>query len=473
MPNLSASDMRNIASSGPYAGMKRPDIFEAKIKDKRPFKLNNNSGKELIGIEFDKKTETLTYYEKTDPKKNPKSVKRTSIFKDSDFGGGSGSGGGADVTAQTESLQCYYCSYVFNKARSKVNAVSFDDLKSTASYAHTDVSLDNAYNKGPADWIATDVYIKTANKLWEKFGSRTGGKKVHFHRGSKFMKNIYNAKATCHKKDKESSTPQAPGSFSHDKWNPGDIWMTTLSADSLPLDKFTDSWGQLNGEVLRLAGGGVTGTGPVTLLGISLKRIGATQQTAKLDEFSTPQQMAARKSYTWQGYKYGKTGDFFGSQDIYMTIDGKEVQFRTFGGDTSWQGEIKGASAAGGKIGGGNVDFYCQKVFKKSIWGNKAGEAQFLAESKTSNFKYNETIYELYKKHNKGGSPTKPEIPKDQFMALLSEQEPNFLNSKIICMKFLDIIMAGNSKDRNAFATELFRYASSDTDQSSYFVKLY
>jgi hypothetical protein len=58
-------------------------------------------------------------------------------------------------------------------------------------------------------------------------------------------------------------------------------------------------------------------------------------------------------------------------------------------------------------------------------------------------------------------------------MALLSEQEPNFLNSKIICMKFLDIIMAGNSKDRNAFATELFRYASSDTDQSSYFVKLY
>jgi hypothetical protein len=156
-----------------------------------------------------------------------------------------------------------------------------------------------------------------------------------------------------------------------------------------------------------------------------------------------------------------------------MTIDGKEVQFRTFGGDTSWQGEIKGTSAAGGKIGGGNVDFYCQKVFKKSIWGNKAGEAQFLAESKTSNFKYNETIYELYKKHNKGGSPTKPEIPKDQFMALLSEQEPNFLNSKIICMKFLDIIMAGNSKDRNAFATELFRYASSDTDQSSYFVKLY
>ena len=52
------------------------------------------------------KTETLTYYEKLDPK-DPKTAKRSQIFKDADFGGGSGSGGGADDTKYTESLQWF------------------------------------------------------------------------------------------------------------------------------------------------------------------------------------------------------------------------------------------------------------------------------------------------------------------------------------------------------------------------------
>ena len=56
---------------------------------------------------------------------------------------------------------------------------------------------------------------------------------------------------------------------------------------------------------------------------------------------------------SYEGFRYGKVGDFFSSQDIYMYMSGQEVQFRTFSGDSAWQGEIKGTSAAGGKIGGG------------------------------------------------------------------------------------------------------------------------
>ena len=48
---------------------------------------------------------------------------------------------------------------------------------------------------------------------------------------------------------------------------------------------------------------------------------------------------------------------FFSSQDIYIETNSGEIQFRTFGGSTSWQGEIKGTAAAAGKIGGGNVNF--------------------------------------------------------------------------------------------------------------------
>lgn len=475
MATLSSSDMTKIASSGDYAGSKRPDIFDLKIKDKKTFRLTSKTGKEIVGVDYDKKTETLTYYEKGRPSGELKTVKRTQIFKDGDFGGGAGSGGGAEDTAKTESLQCFYCAYVFNKAKKKVTAVSFADLKSVAQYAKTDINLDTAYNKGPASWIETDVYIKTANKLWEKFGRRVSGS-VYFHRGSSFMSNVYKAKQDCHNKDKDSEIPQAPGSFSNDKWNPGDIWMSTLQPTAKPLENFTNSWGELNGEVLRLAGGGVSGTGTVSLLGISLKRIAATANEAKLQEFSTPELMAARETHTWQNWSFGKTGKFFDSQDIYVRISGKEVQFRTFGGDTSWQGEIKGAAAAGGKIGGGNVNFYTKKVFGKDIYNGKSGktaESQFLSEIKQPAFNYNQKLYDAYKKHNKDSKPSQPEMTKDEFMSQVSSQSSNFTNSKIICLNFLDAVMSGTAQQRNEFATELFRYASSDTDQSSYFVKLY
>ena len=476
MATLSSEDMRKNASSGDYAGTKRPDIFAKKIADNKTFRLVTANGKEIYGIEYDKKTETLTYYEKNDPKKNPKTIKRTQIFKDKDFGGGSGSGGGADDTKYTESLQCYYCSYVFNYATSHpCKSVSDAQLKNAASYAHTDVTLADCLSKGPANWVETDVYLKTANKLYEKFGNRVTGK-VRFHRGSRFMKNVYAAYKDCKAKDAASGTPQAPGSFSDDKWNPGDIWMSTLSAEATPFANFTESWGELNAKVLELAGGGVNGTGRVSVLGISLKKIPATQVNAKLDEFSTPEQMASRKSYAWSKWSWGKTGKFFDSQDIYATISGKEVQFRTFGGDTSWQGEIKGQAAAGGKIGGGNVNFYAKKVFGKDIYMGKTGrtaEKQLLTEAKNSSFKLDEKLYEGYKRHNNNSSPKVAEISKSAFMTEVKEMDYNCKNSKLICILLLDAVMSGTEQDRNKFATELFRYASSDTDQSSYFVKLY
>lgn len=464
--------MKKAASSGPYAGMERPDIFLAKIKDGKTFRLGTSSGKEIVGISYDKKKEILSYYEKNNKKKMGTAT-RSQIFKDKDFGGGSGSGGGAADTARTECLQCYYCSYVFNKAKKEITHADIEDLKKTAQYAHTDISLKNAWEKGPSDWIETDVYIKTANKLWKSIKGRTSGN-VHFHRGSTFMSNLYKAKKKCQKIDKDSGDPQAPGSFSDDKWNPGDIWMSTLSPSSQPLKDFTDSWGKLNAEVLRLAGGGVKGSGKIQLLGISLKRIAKTQKEAKLQEFSTPEMIKQRPSYKWESYSYGKTGNFFDSQDIYVTISGKQVQFRTFSGDTSWQGEIKGIAAAGGKIGGGNVNFYCNKIFNKTFFKPvRNGEKVLLNEFKNSSYGYDSKLYELYKKHRTGGRNTKPEIPLNKFKSMLNEQTSNFTNSKMICMLFLDIVMGGTQKQRNALATELFRYASSDTDQSSYFVKLY
>lgn len=465
MPTLSADDMRKSSSAGDYAGQSRLDIFDLKIKDKKPFVIGSSaSGTKVVGISYDRKSEILTYQSN----RQTKEARRSQIFKDKDFGGGGGSGGGAADTALTESLQCFYNAYVFNVKKGACKSVSPTQLKSASKFAHTDKSLTDCLNKGPADWIETDVYIKTANKLWEKYGRKmTRNGAVHFHRGSPFMNSLYSAKAECHKIDKNSDDPQAPGSFSHDKWNPGDIWATTFGALEKPLAESTSSWGELNAEVMKLAKAG-------KLLGISLKKIGkSTPATAK--EFNTPKQMANKDTFTYNSFKYGKTGDFFSSQDIYIDTSGGEVQFRTFGGDTSWQGEIKGGAAAGGKIGGGNVDFYCKQVFNNDIYNGKGSEKAFLASIK-SDKKWPSKAYQLYKKHNSKSKPSIDIVSEKVFLQEWAnhEQGDNFRMSKSICLMFLEAFAStGASKSKqHDLITKMFRYASSDVDQSSFFVKI-
>ncbi len=210
------------------------------------------------------------------------------------------------------------------------------------------------------------------------------------------------------------------------------------------------------------------------LLGISLKKIASTQASAKLVEFNSPKQRSKRESYTFKGYTYGKTGDFFSSQDIYLRTSEGDVQFRTFGGETSWQGEIKGGAAAGGKIGGGNVDFFTKQVLGDGIYTPFNDERTLLAWVRKNDSKaYRLKLWDLYKKHNKGSSKSKPLLSQKEFIEKLRDKDFKFKNSKIICLEFIDTLAKGNKKKKDEFTTKMFRYAQSNVDQSSYFVKLY
>jgi len=388
----------------------------------------------------------------------------TKLFKGKDFGGGAGSGGGAEDTKFTESMQCYFCSYVFNVTRKKIDDATPKELERGAKYVQATKGLSDCWINGPSDWIESGVYVKTANKLWEKFGSKFKGD-VYFHRDSGFMKGVYAAKDATHAIDRKSEKPQAPGSFSADKWNPGDIWASTFPPNSKPLIESTTSWGELNSKVVEYSG---YRSGETKLLGISLKKIGTSSQ-AHLTEFNKPNK--PKLNYKFQSYTYGKTGDFFSSQDIYVATSQGSVQFRTFGGEKSWQGEIKAGAAAGGKIGGGNVDFYCKQIFQKGIYGKYDTERGLLAHIKSSKT-IGEEVYEQYLRHNNSSKPNKPVISKAEFMTEWSQKDYKFINSKVICMNFLDVIMSGTQKQRDEFTTKFFKYAQSDIDQSSYFVKI-
>jgi hypothetical protein len=406
-----------------------------------------------------------------------KDYKISDLKKSKDFGGGGGSRGGSDLTSITESGQCYIASLVFNVKRKEITweSLNLTDIKEAAKYVDTgDTSLEDVLEQSPSEWVRS--YVNVANYLFKNYKMKAG-KKVYFHRDSALHKKIFKFKKTVLDKDKASDTPQAPGSFGDDKWNPGDIWMTTygLKAESLP-DLPTDSWSALNKEIYRLAK-------EKEVLGVSLKKI---ERNVKSDEYNIPG--TKKQSYKFNGFMVSpenlKQGQvpFFSSIDCYLYIGDGRVQFRATSGSASkpsWQGEISGSTAAGGKIGGGNVNIYLKQNYKKGLF--RESETELVTGMNTPTFwkEFYEMYVKLfdnntYKKYNKGNmGSTKVSMEEFKKLAIARAKETDsFIISKFMCMKMIDIMMSNTNK-LDEFATDLFLYGASNTNQSSYFVKIY
>jgi len=449
------------SSGGKYAGKTRFEIVDLMIENNETFVEGKTStGRKLKAIRRVSKQNVypVILQVKSNTGKDIEEISITKIFKSPLFGGGGGSGGGAAVTAVTESAQCYYCSLAFNIKRGPIKLTDCTDtnLMKAAKYVQATVQVKAMVDRLPDDWPTT--LIKSANEIYKKYSSKVTGS-IYFHRGSPFMDKVYRAKKEVMKLDKQSGTPQAPGSFSDDKWNPGDIWMTTMSPGADPLKEFQKDWSILNQAVLDRAG---RLQNPKTfLLGISLKKLG---NTVTLKEFNSPDRVKMVK-HQYKGYKWGTNNKFFSSIDMYMGMGTGQVQFRAFASTSSWQGEIKGVSAAGGKIGGGNLNFYLERHLRKSIGGGLKGKSW--KETPGNQVKLNE-MYLLFKKW----------VPKDQlvepnvFISMCIEKGGSFIFSKNMCLQFLDTFMSGTSSQRNDVCTDIIRYASSSSDQSSFFVKV-
>ena len=442
---MTPADLKKEAGKGPYKGIARSQIIKLKIADKKEFTLN--SGAKIKGTNWDEKTYTLFV--------GTRKISLKEIKKDPDFGGG-GSGAGADVTAIVECGQALVCSLIYNvmKKEIKWEDLTYEGLQKAMQYCYLTETLDTIIERSPPEWVQS--YVKSANILYRNY--KMSGTPVYFHRGSKFMNEVYSGKKIVFDADKKSDKPQAPGSFSDDKWNPGDIWMTTLK--TVPSIS-TDSWASLNKDIYDLAQA-------KKLVGVSLKKVGGSAHIEEYNALSTKQ----TKEYRYASFRVtsaserGPLPPFFNSIDLYMSIGDREVQFRATSGEASWQGEIKGATAAGGKIGGGNVNFYLKKYVGKGLFDKS--EDEVLKFVKTKDF-FNE-FYALYKKHFDGKI-----LPYEEFVMNANAKQKDskgYLFSKYMNMKFIDIFLSANTSTRNKIATDFVRYAASNTDQSSFFVKI-
>ena len=313
----------------------------------------------------------------------------------------------------------------------------------------------------------------------------------HVHHKTAFMDEVYKSREKVLAIDKKGDK-KAPAGFSPDKWNPGDIWISSMNPstnvneifgkDNLGEDGAIDFTKEPNFEELKQAVFKLAQDGK--LLGVSLKKV---SDNANAKELNIPNQRKYNEKVKITNFSFGLTpkgtvDDFFSSSDIYLNFSNNErMQLRTFDGAKSWQGEVKGSLAAQGKIGGGAINYYTEKYLKKQIGGTGIGSKWSEQQFRNPNFL---KIFELYKKyvsHDKNSHKIKPNEAIKTLNTFKSKvctvkNHHSFMFSKYMCLLFLDTICTKSgftsSDNFTQFCTQMLRYAMSNVDESSYHLKI-
>ena len=229
------------------------------------------------------------------------------------------------------------------------------------------------------------------------------------------MDSIYARKRKCEKHNRDlikSGTSigeinEAVASFSDDKWNPGDIWMSTVNPEKDPF-----SWTPqfiVKPKYSKQYATGYFKNFKDNMYETSLELYYKEMENLiEYKEGILPEDNTNTSSD--ESFTFGN-GDFFNSADVYIEFNSGKIQFRPYATTKSWQGEIKGTKASGGKAGGAPTNYYAELFFGRSIdktekiasgtWqefkGTIGGKGKNISEKKK--------MYELYKKQNKNQKP--------------------------------------------------------------------
>jgi hypothetical protein len=285
--------------------------------------------------------------------------------------------------------------------------------------------------------------VLTANLIFEEVPGAKTGKNFKFYRGGKLVDSIYNEWRN-HKK--------GSGITGDDKWNPADIWMIRKTC------KLKTGWKTLT-EYNRYVYDEFAYT---NMIGISLKKIGP-KDSPHSKFFNNGKPLVAE----FTGVKLG--ANMRDSKDIYIQYKSEgnpgEVQFRNFSSravPSSWQGEIKGKAAAGGKIGGGIV-------FGGAV---EAGvpKAKLTLPNQVPIDKPTDADFKKFAMMFKELSGSKEKIETLITQAKAGQrQDKTWWMSKYIGIDLVYTVM--KEKKMDALCKYIYEYASSATKNSSIFIK--
>ena len=364
--------------------------------------------------------------------------------------GSKGSGGGAAATAIQEAAQCVYAAMRYYCGEKEI--YTEEDLQ--CGMDHVDVGntkLEEIIGL-PKEW--KEGSVKGANEIFDKVGAG----KYKFVRGDRLLDDGSIKKAFGRVKGQTNLS-------SEDKWNPADIWMVKESEIDA-IKKHLDGENTidcLNNALLQLFN-------EKELMGISLKKIeGNANMTIKNNQPASVRKANEKAKFE----KYDLT--FLSSMDVYLYYGSgqfEKFQARNFGGSSKgdWKLELKGKSAAQGKIQGTiviellkNAGFANISQFNIPTWAesdpsaNKAGDIT-------------KEIYDLLKKHNADKFDKTPKAEANN-KAQIALQDKSWRYSKLAGLRFLDWLKH-TCKDKDMAMKEIYLYASSQSDKSSVYYKL-
>jgi len=349
------------------------------------------------------------------------------------------SGAGAEVTALAESLQAYAC------ATRQFLGKDLTDVSQITSKTIGDADCDRtlaACMKGLDEkWLSS--VVRTANQIFIDVPGASRGQNFKFYRGGKFVNDIY---------DEWRRMKSGSGISGDDKWNPADIWMAKKGF------KLETGWPTLR-DYNRYIYDNFANT---KLIGISLKKLAESGgATSKI--FNNGKPLIAE----FTGAKLGP--NMTDSKDIYIQYksEGKdgEVQLRNFSSrpqPSSWQGEIKGKTAAGGKIGGGVI----------MAGAKEAGvsKSKLIEPNQTPIDKPTEQDFKMFATAFKELSGSRETIPNLVIQAKAGHRvDKTWWMSKFIGVMFVYTII--KEKKADDVCKYIYEYASSATKNSSIFIK--
>ena len=455
-----------------------PQIKRTTTRDMVASYLNNKLDKGIdIGIEEVKVgTNSNPYKEQLDlviRKIGKKSQVIRVEIKPTNSGG---SGGGTAATTIQESGMALFAAIRYLKNK---------DLECHPERPE-DCLTDGDYIEGMKHVDAPGVTIEEIKSLpsfWKNsfiLGANTIYKNIkgsgwEFLRGDDLIeKEISNRFKKVVKIDKQANLAQ------EDKWNPSDIWMIKKSEKTniLNLLKQENTVDCLNNflqmtfsdePIIVKSGKSVPRK---SLIGISLKKLGGTVR------FKEQNKIGVNRLKKVEGILFKKRETLarlkaFTSIDVYFNYGPSNFdsfQARNFAGGNKgdWKLELKGEFAAMGKVQGSVV----RDLLKRAKFNNIPNEPDFIDCKQVSGKKEESITNEIYKLLDKF-SPSDFKGTEDELKQVIRDKGASYRYSKLSGLRLLDWFVSLTVSESNRAMKELYLYASSQSDKSSVYYKMF
>ena len=377
---------------------------------------------------------------------------------------GKGSGGGSEATRIQEGAQCVYTAIRFYKG--KIDIVSEKDLQFGMKLVQVPGLKIEEIQSLPKVWKESSM--AGADKIYNGIKELGAPKEYTFVRGDNSIDDGAIKKAFLRVKKQTNLK-------SEDKWNPADIWLVRKKkkADIVNHLNSETTIDCLNNAIQQLLGKG-------DLIGISLKKI---EGTPKLKLLNATSSAVRRKNEASYYAKYDLTFDNKQKNEdkrypmdcyfMYSSSGTKQkdsIQVRNFGGESKgdWKLELKGVSAAQGKIQGEvtrrllSEAGYDIKGFTEPPFSSckPLGERGYNASITTE-------IYNLLEKYDAKGF-----VAGQETMNIIATRNQSYRYSKLASLRMLNWFESLKKENADQAMKEIYLYASSQSDKSSVYYKL-